>query len=321
VTRVLFMGYHTLGAECLEALLDSPEAEVVGVFTHPEDPSENVWFRTPAPVAEDAGVPVSYPETLKTEDARRLVKDLAPDIIFSVYYRLMVPENILRLPRLGAINLHGSLLPKYRGRVPVNWAIINGETETGATLHYMTAKPDAGDIIDQVRVMIKFEDTAVDLFNRVIDAGAELFRRDLPSMLAGTCPRRPQDEAAATYFGGRKPEDGLIDWRKPALAVYNLVRAVTRPYPGAFAYLPDGRKLTVWRCAPVENAAGRGREPGEVFREGADVMVACVGETAIKLIEVEESAPEAKPSGQKAVQAVAWLESRKGGPTVLRGKS
>jgi methionyl-tRNA formyltransferase len=133
----------------------------------------------------------------------------------------MIKPQVLEIPKYGALNLHGSYLPKYRGRVPVNWAVINGETETGATLHYMVEKPDAGDIVDQERVEIAFTDTAFDVFNKLTDAAVTVIARAWPLLRGGKAPRIPMDLAAGSYFGGRKPADGLIDWSRPAVAIYN----------------------------------------------------------------------------------------------------
>jgi len=313
VRNVLFMGYHSLGTACLRCLLDDKEARVVGLFTHHDNPNENIWFETPAPTAHAAGVPVYYPESLKNRQANDLVFSLAPDLIISVYYRLMVPEKILLIPPMGALNLHGSLLPKYRGRVPVNWVLVNGETETGVTLHYMVKEPDAGDIVDQTSVPISFYDTSRSLFDKVNAAGVELFRRNLPAVLDGTNARTPQDHSKATYFGGRRPEDGKIGWAKSATAIYNLVRAVTRPYPGAFTHLPGGGKLTIWWAAPAKEDAPSGKHAqGEVLFSSGMVFVACGQGTFLRLLEVEETGAEETASG-RAIPARDWFAGKTAG--------
>ena len=187
--------------------------------------------------------------------------EVRPNLIFSFYYRRLIPMPILEQARLGAFNLHGSLLPKYRGRAPVNWAILRGESETGATLHHMVAEPDAGDIVDQERVPIGPEDPVGTVMTRVRDVGVTVLGRQLDHLLQGTAPRRPQDHTRATYFGKRRPEDGRIDWHRPAREIFNLVRAVTRPYPGAFADFPPDRTLYVWWARPL---AGGGA-PGSIL--------------------------------------------------------
>jgi methionyl-tRNA formyltransferase len=179
----------------------------------------------------------------------------------------MLKKEILEIPPLGAMNLHGSLLPKYRGRAPVNWVLVNGETETGVTLHFMTEKPDAGDIVGQAAVRIAFDDTALTLFGKMEEAASRLLAELLPRIANGEIPRRPNDLARGSYFGGRRPEDGRIDWSRPAMEIYNLIRAVTRPYPGAFSELA-GEKLTVWWAIPLPAEAGSAPHPGTIRLSG-----------------------------------------------------
>ena len=179
----------------------------------------------------------------------------------------MLRKEILGIPPLGAMNLHGSLLPKYRGRAPVNWVLVKGETETGVTLHFMTEKPDAGDIVGQAAVPIAFDDTAFTLFGKMEESASRLLADLLPRIANGQIPRRPNDLSHGSYFGGRRPEDGRIDWSRPAVEIYNLVRAVTRPYPGAFTELA-GEKLTVWRAIPLRATEGCVLSPGTIRVSG-----------------------------------------------------
>jgi methionyl-tRNA formyltransferase len=267
--RVLVFAYHDVGVECLKVLLDRG-VHVVAAFTHEDDPNERVWFKSVADLARAHGVPVHTPEKVHAAESLAQIRALRPDLIFSFYYRHMIPTDILALARLGAYNMHGSLLPKYRGRAPVNWAVLNGETETGATLHVMVKRADAGDIVDQERVPIGPEDTARDVFAKVTAAARAVLARQLDNLLVGKAPRRVQDETQATYFGGRKPDDGRIDWNRPARRVFDLIRAVTRPYPGAFSEA-GGRRLYIWWAAPVVSSRGR---PGEVIAT-APLTVAC----------------------------------------------
>ena len=253
--KIVVCAYHNVGCRCLEELLRLG-ADVVQVFTHEDSPAEKIWFDSVRQLAETRGIPwrttdVNLPENVE------LLREMAPDFILSFYYRNMIGREVLDIPLLGALNLHGSLLPRYRGRVPINWAVINGEKETGATLHYMVEKPDAGDIVDQEKVPIVFTDTALDVFNKVTAAAVRIMGRSWPLLAAGTAPRIPMNLSAGNYCGGRKPADGLIDWTKSAVQIYNLVRGVTHPYPGAFSYL-DGRKAIIWQAWPVEGAG----EPG-----------------------------------------------------------
>jgi methionyl-tRNA formyltransferase len=208
--------------------------EVPLVVTHADDPHETQWFESVAAAAAARGIATIAPEDPNAAGVVAQVAALAPDFLFSFYYRKMLGAPLLALPARGALNMHGSLLPKFRGRAPVNWAVLSGERETGATLHYMTAKPDAGDIVAQAPVPILPDDTAREVFDKVTAAAATALDRVLPALVAGSAPREPQDLARGSYFGGRRPEDGAIDWARDAGTIHNLVRAVAPPFPGAF---------------------------------------------------------------------------------------
>ena len=238
-TAVVF-GYHNVGVRCLRVLL-ARGIHAPLVVTHADNPGENIWFGSVAAVAAEHRIPCIAPDDPNAPDIVARIAALQPDFLFSFYYRLMLKAPLLALPRHGALNMHGSLLPQYRGRVPVNWAIIHGETRTGATLHYMTEKPDNGDIVAQTAVPILPDDTAGEVFDKV-SVAAELTLFDaVPALVAGTAPRIPQDLGQGRYFGGRKPEDGRIGWTQSAAQIHNLVRAVAPPYPGAFTDLPGGQ--------------------------------------------------------------------------------
>jgi methionyl-tRNA formyltransferase len=274
MSRIVVCAYHNVGYRCLEELLRQG-ADVAMVFTHEDSPTEEIWFASVRDLADEHNIPWRTTDINAPENVAKL-RDIAPDFILSFYYRNMVKKAVLGIPGCGALNMHGSLLPRYRGRVPVNWVIINGETETGATLHYMVEKPDAGDIVDQEKVPILFTDTALDLFDRVTDAAVKVIGRCWPLLLAGTAPRIIMDLAAGSYFGGRKPADGLIDWTKGAVQIYNLIRGVTHPYPGAFTHL-DSKKVTVWEAWPVE---GKGK-PGLVV--SVDPLLVGTGEGLLEI--------------------------------------
>jgi methionyl-tRNA formyltransferase len=270
------------------------EADVAMVFTHEDSPTEEIWFSSVRELAEKHEIPwrttdINAPENIA------LLREIAPAFILSFYYRNMIGQEVLDIPRNGALNLHGSLLPRYRGRVPVNWAVINGESETGATLHYMVEKPDAGDIVDQEKVPILFTDTALDLFNKVTDAAVRVIDRSWPLLAAGKAPRIPMDLAAGSYFGGRKPADGLIDWTKGAVRIYNLVRGVTHPYPGAFTYL-DGRKVTIWQARPKEGTG----EPGRVV--SVNPLLVGTGEGLLELLSLQLEGEEEVPASSFATR-------------------
>jgi methionyl-tRNA formyltransferase len=256
---IVAFAYHDVGYECLDALI-SRGCRVLAVFTHQDNPEERIWFKSVAELARQHHVPVHTPDSVNTPEWIARIRELAPDIIFSFYYRNMICQEILDIPRLGAFNMHGSLLPKYRGRVPINWAVLHGETETGATLHWMVKRPDAGDIVSQEAVPIGPRDTAQEVFIKVTVAARKVLERSIDAVKAGCAPRHPQDEMKASYFGGRKPEDGRIDWYASAQKIFNLIRAVTHPYPGAFTEV-DGRQLLMWRAEPRTDCAGA---PGQV---------------------------------------------------------
>ncbi|MDR2175975.1 MAG: formyltransferase [Synergistaceae bacterium] len=259
--RAVVFAYSSIGCECLTELLESG-VEVAAVFTHEDDPGEERWFRSVRGLARERGIPVHTPAKPGEPEAL-LIRELRPDLIFSFSYRIVLPAAILGLAPLGAFNIHGALLPRYRGRACVNWAVLRGETRTGVTLHHMTARVDEGRIVDQESVPIGPDDTAHDVFQKMIPAARRMLRRSLPSVLERTARGYEQDESQATYFGRRRPEDGLIDWSKPAREIYNLVRALTHPFPGAFA-LSGGRKLFIWSAVPHPDER-HGAEPGVVI--------------------------------------------------------
>jgi methionyl-tRNA formyltransferase len=264
--RLIFFGYHNIGHICLKALIDLCRElgdEIVAVVTHADDPKENIWFASVKDLAFEHYLPVYQPRDPNDPDFVVTLKGLEADLLFSCYYRHMLKAPLLALPRRGALNLHGSLLPRYRGRCPVNWVLVHGERETGVTLHYMEESADRGDIVAQTPVAIAPDDTAVTLFAKMTAAAGALIKECYPKLRAGTAPRVPQDHARASYFGGRTPADGLIHWEQPALMIHNLVRAVTLPYPGAFTFF-QGRKLFIWAGRALAARPGDIHAPGQV---------------------------------------------------------
>ena len=249
-TAVVF-AYHEVGCRCLSALL-AAGVRVPLVVTHRDNPAEQIWFGSVEGLARAAGIEVALPEDPNDPAFVARLGTIRPDFLFSFYYRQMLSPAVLAAARRGAFNMHGSLLPKYRGRVPVNWAVLRGERETGATLHEMVEKPDAGRIVDQEAVPIGENDTAAEVFGRVTEAAGRVLERALPPLLDGSAVLRPQDLRSGSYFGGRKPEDGRIDWTQGARAVHDLVRAVAPPYPGAFTALGAARVrvLRTWWSPP-----------------------------------------------------------------------
>ncbi len=257
---ILVFAYHNVGYECLDALIQNDEY-VLAVITHKDNPNEEIWFRSVEGLAKSFSIPVHTPVSVNTPDWIARIRSWEPDLIFSFYYRDMINEEILGIPRLGAFNMHGSLLPKYRGRVPINWAILHGEKETGVTLHHMVKRADAGDIVDQEAVPIGSDETAREVFAKCAKAARLVLERQLEALTTGTAPRRKQDESQATYFSGRTPEDGRIDWTQSAEKIYNLIRAVTQPYPGAFTDV-GGKRMFIWWAVPLPSGSGA---PGEVL--------------------------------------------------------
>jgi methionyl-tRNA formyltransferase len=251
--RAVVFAYHDVGVRCLRALL-AHEVQVPLVVTHQDAPGEQIWFDSVAKHAAWHDIPVITPEDPNCSDCLARVRAARPDFLFSFYYRSMLGAELLSLAPRGAYNMHGSLLPRYRGRVPVNWAVLRGETETGATLHGMTVKPDAGDIVAQQAVPILPDDTAGEVFRKVTVAAELALYRCLPALIAGTAPHQPQDLGQGSYFGRRTARDGAIAWRAGARAVHNLVRAVAPPYPGAYSEA-GGAPLRILRTLPVAAAA------------------------------------------------------------------
>ncbi len=282
--RAVVFAYHNVGVRCLKVLL-AHGIDVALVVTHTDDPHERIWFDSVAAITTDYGIPTIAPENPNAPEELQRLRDLAPDFLSSFYYRRMLMPELLAIAPRGALNLHGSLLPKYRGRVPINWAIIHGETETGATLHYMVAKPDAGDIVAQTAVPILPDDTAREVLDKVTVAAEMTLYRALPALIAGNAPRIAQNLRQGSYFSGRKPEDGRIDWTGSAVGVHNLVRAVAPPYPGAFTTVA-GQPARILRTRLIE--ANAIRIP-EAFLELTDgrLIARCGGGGALQVFALE----------------------------------
>ncbi|HFD2070843.1 bifunctional UDP-4-amino-4-deoxy-L-arabinose formyltransferase/UDP-glucuronic acid oxidase ArnA [Serratia marcescens] len=276
--KAIVFAYHDIGCAGLKALTEAGY-DVQAVFTHTDDPGENNFFSSVARLGAELDLPVYAPEDVNHPLWVDRIRALQPDVIFSFYYRHMLSDEILSLAPQGGFNLHGSLLPRYRGRAPVNWALVNGETETGATLHKMVKRPDAGDIVGQQKVTIADSDTALTLHKKVLEAAQIVLKEQLPKLKNGTATFTKQDESQASYFGRRTPADGEILWHKPAKEINNLVRAVTEPYPGAFSYLGQ-RKLIVWRSRVLDTQ--HDKQPGTVLST-SPLVIAC-GEGALEIV-------------------------------------
>jgi len=272
MASAVVFAYHDVGVRCLSTLLAGGVRPSL-VVTHKDDPRETIWFGSVEKLARENDLEVATPDDPRELEPR--LAQLVPDFLFSFYYRHMLPASMLAHARRGAFNMHGSLLPKYRGRVPVNWAILRGERETGASLHEMVEKPDAGRLVDQMAVPILPDDTALDVFRKVTVAAEIVLHRSLPALLAGTAKLMPQDLAAGSYFGGRKPEDGRIDWGQPARRIHDLVRAVAPPYPGAFTDI-GGERLRILRTRVLDDHAG-GSGAATLSRDARQRLVARCG--------------------------------------------
>jgi len=283
-TAVVF-AYHDVGVRCLKALI-SAGVRIPLVVTVADDPGENRWYASVAATAAEYGLETLTPASAAEPQVEARLAALRPDFLFSFYYRSLLPAALLRAARRGALNMHGSLLPRYRGRAPVNWAILKGERETGATLHYMVERADAGDIVDQLAVPILTDDDAREVFAKVTVAAETVLARSLPKLIAGTAERRPQAILPGEYFGRRTPQDGRIDWQRPAREIHDLVRAVAPPFPGAFAEV-GGARWEIHRTRLSDRPA-----PGAgawLFGAGGALYAACGGGGVLQILSAVQS--------------------------------
>ncbi len=276
-SKAVVFAYHDIGCTGIEALLNAGY-EIAAVFTHADDPRENTFYASVARLCAERGIPLHAPEDVNHPLWLERIRQLRPDFLFSFYYRRLLGAELLACAARGAYNLHGSLLPRYRGRAPANWVLVNGETQTGVTLHRMIEHADAGPILAQQAVAIDPEDTALSLHGKLRKAAGALLRDSLPLLALGVLPEVEQDESQASHFGRRTTADGLLDWHRPARQLYDLVRAVTQPYPGAFCQVGE-QKLIVWSAEVV--AGNHGREPGSVL--SCDPLRIACGEDSLVL--------------------------------------
>ncbi|MEO9385923.1 formyltransferase [Chromobacterium phragmitis] len=283
MSRAVVFAYHNVGVRCLKALIGRG-VDVALVVTHQDNPNENIWFSSVAQTAREYGIPVITPDDPNAPEVVEQVQACQADFLFSFYYRHMLKAPLLEAVKRGAYNMHGSLLPKYRGRVPINWAIIHGEAETGATLHQMNVKPDNGPVVDQMAVPILPDDSADEVFAKVTVAAEMVLWRSLPGLMDGSAPHAQQDLNLGGYFGGRKPEDGRIDGQASAAALHNFARALARPFPGAFADTQAGR-LLLWKTlragidSPVERA--------EIYAADGRLWLRCADGGRLTVLEAE----------------------------------
>lgn len=286
MSSAVVFAYHNVGVRCLRVLL-AAGVDVRLVVTHEDTLNEAIWFASVRALCCENDIPYITPADPNTPEVEARVAALSADFLFSFYYRNMLKAPLLQSVRRGAYNLHGSLLPQYRGRVPVNWAVLHGERETGATLHQMNVKPDNGAIVDQFAVPILPDDTAQEVFEKVVVAAELCLYRALPRLLAGTAEHRPQDLSQGAYFGARRAEDGRIDWRQNARQIHNLVRAVSRPYPGAFSDFPAGR-LLLWRTRVIDDM-NISADSGKLLERDGRIEIHPAGGGLLHVLEAELS--------------------------------
>ena len=308
--KTIVFAYHSIGCAGIRALLRN-KFEIAAVFTHTDDPYENIWFDSVAELAAENKIQVYAPEDINNPIWIEKIREIAPDLIFSFHYRNLLNQEILNIPAKDCLNLHGSMLPAYRGRSPVNWVLVNGEAKTGVTLHYMTSKPDAGDIVGQKEVEISDDDTAYTLHLKSARAASSLFDEVLPQIKKDTAPRILQDSTKASYFGGRSPKDGKIDWTLNASQVRNLIRAVTKPYPGAFSFAGN-RKIIFWDAAVVP-ASGNGIEPGKIIST-LPFIIAC-GKDAVQ-VKTGQTESGICLTGEQLASEIKLVEHMKFGASV-----
>jgi len=290
--RAVVFAYGDMGIRCLSTVLDGG-IDVPLVVTHADDPHEARWFGSVADFARGRAIAVVTPENPNTADLARQIAVLTPAFLFSFYYRQMLGRELLCLASRGALNMHGSLLPKYRGRAPLNWAILSGEAETGVTLHYMEERPDAGPIVDSEAVPILPDETAIDVFRKMTEAAVLVLRRSLPGLTEGTAPARPQDLTARSYFGRRSPEDGIIDWSQTARRIHDLVRAVAPPYPGAWTAF-DSHLLKITRTR-IDAGEARGVPSGHLCARGGRLFVGAGDHQFVEITALEVDGASTDP--------------------------
>ncbi|MEY4761033.1 MAG: hypothetical protein RLZZ200_889 [Pseudomonadota bacterium] len=284
MTTAVVFGYGDVGIRCTATLL-AQGVKVLLVASHADDPHETQWYGSLARFAGDRDLPVHLSEDAQSPELLGRVRELAPDFLFSFYYRRMIPQSLLDCALRGAFNMHGSLLPQFRGRAPVNWAVVKGATVTGASLHRMTSKPDAGHLVDQMAVPILPDDTAFDVFRKVCPAAEFVLHRSLPGIIAGTAPDIVQDLGAGSYYGARRPSDGEIDWDRPAAEIHNLIRAVAPPFPAARTRF-SGAAVRVFRSLHVDVDSPDGKGPLLFARDGR-LFARCGDGRVLRLLELE----------------------------------
>jgi methionyl-tRNA formyltransferase len=297
--RILFCGTPHFAVPTFIHLLAQPDIEIAAVITQPDRPRGRGKHLAASPMKQAAiaaNILMHQPETIRSPEARSLLQQLAPDCIVIIAYGQIIPAGLLSIPKLGWINLHASLLPKYRGAAPINWAIANGETQTGLTTMRIDAGMDTGPMLLQEEIDIAPEETAPELAASMAEAGAPLMLETLRGLAAGKLTPRPQDNDQATYAPLLKKEDGRINWNRPAQEIYNRIRGFA-PWPGAYTSF-RGQTCHLW-AEPFSLQTLTGGAPGTIFREDTQVLIACGHATLLRLLSV-------KVEGRKQISAVEF---------------
>ncbi|ALS21557.1 methionyl-tRNA formyltransferase [Paenibacillus naphthalenovorans] len=313
--RVIFMGTPEFAVPSLQTLLEYDGVEVVAVVTQPDRPVGRKRILTPTPVkaeAEKHGIPVLQPERLRSPESVDALSALQPELIVTAAYGQILPKSVLDLPRLGCINIHASLLPKYRGGAPIHYAVMNGDPVTGVTIMYMAEGLDTGDMISRIEVPIGDQDTTGTMFEKLSIAGAKLLKETLPDLLSGRVRAVPQNDEEAVYSPNISREQERIDWTKPALQIWNLVRAL-HPRPGAFT-LWNGDVLKIWTCAKPDAAESvpGSTLPGTVLEAGERGIAVATGQGVLRITELQ-------PAGKKAMDAAAFARGGQLTPGTVLG--
>jgi len=286
--RIIFMGTPELAAASLRALLQQPAFQMLAVVTQPDRPKGRDLKLQPSPVKQLAlstGLPIWQPGKAREESFIAELRALTPDLIAVAAFGQILPPAILELPRWGCLNVHTSLLPKYRGASPIQSAILNGETETGVTIMKMAAGLDTGDILSQCPTPIRDEDNAATLHDRLAQLGAELLVQTIPDYVAGKIQPQPQPPDRATYAAKIKKEDGRIDWQQPARAIWNRIRAFT-PWPGAFTFLPARPQPQLLKIWQAETVAQRGAAGEVLLADRKGIVIGC-GTDALRVTSLQ----------------------------------
>jgi len=294
--RIVFMGTPDFAVPCLEQLV-SNGYKVIEVVTQPDRPKGRKRELTPPPVKEAAlkyQIPVFQPEKLRDEEAVEHILTLKPDLIVTAAYGQILPKEIIQLPKYGCINVHASLLPKYRGGAPIHKSIIDGESETGVTIMYMVEKLDAGDILTQVKVPIESTDTVGSVHDKLATAGSSLLLETIPKLIKGELRQIKQDETKVSFAWNIKREDEKIDWNKSAGEIYNQIRGLN-PWPVAYTLLED-QVFKVWWADVIDLEKKEGVEPGTVLEVSPNGIEVACGKGILRLLEVQ-------PAGKKRLSA------------------